>query len=199
MSGTRHLLGRYVVLEREDIDTDQIIPARFLTATSRAGIGKGLFADWRFLGDGTEDPSFALNAPEAQGAEVLVAGRNFGCGSSREHAAWALRENGFRAVVSTEIADIFAANAWKNGIVPIVVPQPFHHRMCARTGGTVEIDVEAGRVLLGDGHGQDFELDPFSRRCLIEGIDELDYLLRQEDHIAAFEARDGRPDREPVS
>jgi 3-isopropylmalate/(R)-2-methylmalate dehydratase small subunit len=207
----KRLIGRFVVIEAEDIDTDQIIPARFLTVTSREGLGEGLFADWRHDAAGEPRADFALNRPEANGAEVLVAGRNFGCGSSREHAAWALAENGFRVVISTEIADIFRSNALKNGMLPVVVPDHVHARLVAQGTGSVEIDVEQQILRLDDvpddgpddvpddgpddgaDDGTDdgievaFALDPFAKYCLINGVDELGFLLQQEDDIRSFE------------
>ncbi len=187
MRPMNRLVGRFVVIEGEDIDTDRIIPARFLTVTSREGLGEGLFADWRRDAAGEPRPDFVLNRPEAAGAEVLVAGRNFGCGSSREHAAWALAENGFRVVVSTEIADIFRSNALKNGLLPVVVPDNVHARLVAQGTGSVEIDVEQQVLRLDDGTEAAFPLDPFAKYCLINGVDELGFLLQQEDDIASFE------------
>lgn len=187
MRPMNRLVGRFVVIEGEDIDTDQIIPARFLTATSREGLGEGLFADWRHDAAGEPYPDFVLNRPEAAGAEVLVAGRNFGCGSSREHAAWALAENGFRVVVSTEIADIFRSNALKNGLLPVVVPDDVHARLVAMGTGSVEVDVERQILRLDDGNEAAFPLDPFAKHCLINGVDELGFLLQQVDDIVAFE------------
>ena len=191
MRPMKRLVGRFVVIEAEDIDTDQIIPARFLTVTSREGLGEGLFADWRQDAAGEPRPDFALNRPEADGAEVLVAGRNFGCGSSREHAAWALAENDFRVVISTEIADIFRSNALKNGMLPVVVPDHVHARLVEQGTGSVEIDVERQVLRLDDGTDDGtevaFALDPFAKYCLINGVDELGFLLQQTDDIASFE------------
>ncbi len=187
------LSSTYVVIENEDIDTDQIIPARFLTATAREGVGKGLFADWRFDAAGDPVSDFVLNRPEAEGAEVLVAGRNFGCGSSREHAAWALQENGFRVVVSTEIADIFRSNALKNGVLPVVVPGEVHEKLIAAGTGTVHVDVAQQQFRLDDGSEVAFAIDPFARYCLVNGVDQLGFLLQHTDVIAEFERRIADP------
>ena len=165
------LTARTVALPADDVDTDQIIPARFLKGTTREGLGRHLFAGWR------EDPAFALNRPEARGALVLVTGRNFGCGSSREHAVWALADWGFRAVVALSFADIFRANALKNGLLPVVIAPAAHAKLAAAGGAAVVIDLEAGTVALPDGSRERFLVEPFARRCLLEGMDELDFLL----------------------
>jgi 3-isopropylmalate/(R)-2-methylmalate dehydratase small subunit len=180
-----------VVLPTENIDTDQIIPARFLVTTSRAGLGSHAFQDWRTLPDGRPDPDFALNQEAAAGATVLVAGRNFGCGSSREHAVWALQDAGFRAVVSSAFADIFRGNALSNGLVPVEVDETAI-AMLSRAAGpaaTVTVDVAAGTLTLPDGSAVRFPLAPFARHCLVNGIDELEFLLRHQDDISAFELR----------
>jgi 3-isopropylmalate/(R)-2-methylmalate dehydratase small subunit len=179
------------VLPTRDIDTDQIIPARFLTTTSREGLGDYLFHDLRFDGDGGEIAGFVLNRSESRGCEILVAGQNLGCGSSREHAPWALLDYGFRAVVSTEIADIFRNNALKNGLVPVVVNEDIHQFLVANPGIELDIDVESSTVALPDGTTATFPLDGFARYCLLEGIDQLGYLCQQLDTIRAFE--DSRP------
>ena len=189
MKPLTQLTSHYVVIDNEDIDTDQIIPARFLTATTREGVGGGLFADWRHNAAGAPDPAFALNRPEAEGAQVLVAGRNFGCGSSREHAAWVLQQNGFRVVVSTEIADIFRSNALKNGVLPVVVPAAVHERLVAARVGTVAVDVANQTLRLEDGTEATFTIDPFAKYCLVNGVDELSFLLQQVDSVASFEQR----------
>ena len=181
--------SRTVVLPVENVDTDQIIPARFLKATSKVGLGSKLFADWRFAADGTPKPDFVLNQPEAAGAAVLVAGDNFGCGSSREHAPWALYDYGFRAVVSTSIADIFRSNALKNGLLPIVVDAAAHAKLLAAPGAEVTVSVADQTLTLPDGTQVTFPIDPFARYCLLNGIDELDFLLSQADAIAAFETQ----------
>jgi 3-isopropylmalate/(R)-2-methylmalate dehydratase small subunit len=178
-----------VVLPMDNVDTDQIIPARFLKGTSRSGLGRSLFADWRYDAQGRPRPDFVLNRPEAQGAQVLVAGDNFGCGSSREHAPWALVDAGFRAVISTSIADIFRNNALKNGLLPIVVPPDVHRRLLAQPGAQVTVDLEAKTVTPPDGTRVSFEIEPFARYCLLNGVDELEFLLGQDEAITAFERR----------
>lgn len=182
-----HLQSHTVCLPERNIDTDRIIPARFLTTTTRAGLGRHAFNDWRWREDGSPDPDFPLNRPEAQGAEILVAGRNFGCGSSREHAPWALRDAGLRAVVSAEIADIFRSNALKNGLLPIVLDEAVVDELLARPGQTLDIDVAAATVTLPDGRAYAFPIDGFARTCLLEGVDQLGYLLKQLPHIQRFE------------
>jgi len=179
--------SRTVVIPTRDIDTDQIIPARFLTTTSRDGLGEGLFRDLRFVDDDTPNPDFPLNQPDANGCSVLVAGNNFGCGSSREHAAWALMDYGIRAVISTEIADIFRNNALKNGLIPIVVDQQTHDWLIANPGADVSVDVSASTLTLPDGRSVEYPIDRFARYCLLEGIDQLGYLLKQSDAIQAYE------------
>src|SRR5690606_38159388 len=163
MEPLRELVSRTVVLPQEDIDTDQIIPARFLTTTSREGLGASLFHDWRYRADGTPDPDFVLNRPEAAECRVLVAGHNFGCGSSREHAPWALLDYGFRAVISTAIADIFRGNAVKNGLLPIVVDGETHRWLLDNPGAEVAIDVAAGTLALPTGARVEWPLDAFGR------------------------------------
>ncbi len=184
-----HLTSRVVLLVHDDIDTDQIIPARFLKTTEKKGLGKVLFSDWRYDAAGNPKPDFVLNRPEAQGCQILVAGDNFGCGSSREHAPWALVQGGFRAVVSTSIADIFRNNALKNGLVPVVVDAASHAALVGAPGAEVEIDVEAQTISLPGGGQATFPIDGFARYCLMNGVDELGYLLSQEQAIAAFESR----------
>jgi 3-isopropylmalate/(R)-2-methylmalate dehydratase small subunit len=183
----RIIEGRTVVLPRENIDTDQIIPARFLKVTDKAGLGKAAFADWRYGPDGAPNPDFVLNRPEAEGCAVLVAGENFGCGSSREHAPWALHDFGFRAVVSTRIADIFRSNALKNGLLPIVVDPASHAALLAAPGAPVRIDLEAQTLTLPGGASVKFPIDGFSRYCLLNGVDELGFLLGQAEAITRFE------------
>jgi len=183
--------SRTVNLPVENVDTDQIIPARFLKATSKVGLGSKLFADWRFAGDGTPKADFVLNQPASAGANVLVAGDNFGCGSSREHAPWALYDYGFRAVISTSIADIFRNNSLKNGLVPIVVDAATHAKLLAAPGAEVKVSVADQTLTLADGTTAKFPIDPFARYCLLNGVDELEFLLSQEAAIAAFEAKRG--------
>ena len=182
------LTARAVTLPRNDVDTDQIIPARFLKVTSKVGIGKHLFADWRYDAAGTPKPDFILNRPEAAGAAVLVAGDNFGCGSSREHAPWALHDYGFRAVISTSIADIFRNNSLKNGLLPIVVDAGVHAKLLAAPGAQVTISLQDQSLTLPDGTRVEFPIDPFARYCLMNGVDELGFLLAAAPDITAFEA-----------
>ncbi|MCM2312217.1 MAG: 3-isopropylmalate dehydratase small subunit [Steroidobacteraceae bacterium] len=181
--------SRTVVLPSSNIDTDQIIPARFLTTTTRAGLGAALFADWRYGADGQPNPDFALNRPEARGCQVLVAGRNIGCGSSREHAPWALLDYGFRAVVSTEIADIFRSNSLKNGLLPVVVDEPSHAWLLEHPGAEVTIDLPSTTLYLPDGRSTQFPIEAFARYCLMNGVDELGYLLGKVDAITVYEQR----------
>jgi 3-isopropylmalate/(R)-2-methylmalate dehydratase small subunit len=188
------LTGRTVVLPMEDVDTDQIIPARFLKGTTRTGLGRGLFADRRYDAAGAPRPDFPLNHKDAEGAAVLVVGRNFGCGSSREHAVWALLDQGFRAVIGPSFADIFRGNALKNGLLPVALAADEVARLAAAPGATVTIDLAAQRVALPDGTRAPFTTDPFARHCLLEGIDEMEFLLGQETAIAAYEAA-REPDR----
>jgi len=187
MPAVQTIRSRTVVIPTSNIDTDQIIPARFLTATSRSGFGKNLFADWRYDQDGRPKPDFALNKPDAQGARVLVAGRNIGCGSSREHAAWALQDFGIDAVISTEFADIFRTNCLKNGLVPVLVDETTHAWLLAHPGAELTIDVEHTSLLLPDGTTLKFPLEGFARYCLLNGVDELGYLLSQDAAISAYE------------
>ncbi len=181
------IASRTVVLPADNVDTDQIIPARFLTGTRTDGLGASLFADWRRDEAGELRPDFPLNRPEAQGARILVAGANFGCGSSREHAPWALTDYGFAAVVSPSIADIFKGNAVRNGLVPVEIEPSAHRELLARPGTEIVIDVEAGTVSLPDGGSARFELPPFARRCLLTGRGPLDFLLEQEPAILRYE------------
>ena len=187
--------SRTVVLPATNIDTDQIIPARFLRTTVRAGLGKQLFSDWRYAADGAPRADFPLNQPGAAGCQILVAGRNFGCGSSREHAPWALLDHGIRAVISTEIADIFRSNSLKNGLLPIVVDPASAEWLLANPGVELLVDLEGNRVVLPDGRAVAFEIERFARYCLLNGVDELGYLRSQQPAIARFEAAHGGPVR----
>jgi 3-isopropylmalate/(R)-2-methylmalate dehydratase small subunit len=180
--------SRTLVIASSNIDTDQIIPARFLTTTTKDGLGAQLFADWRYRADGSPNPDFALNRPEARGAQVLVAGRNFGCGSSREHAPWALLDFGFRAVISTEIADIFRGNALKNGLLPIVVDDATSQWLLDHPGAEVDIDLKASRLTLPTGASVSFPVEAFARHCLLNGLDELGYLRSKLADIERYEA-----------
>ncbi len=182
------LESRTAVIPGPDIDTDQIIPARYLKGTTRTGLGRYLFAGWRYDDSGHPRPDFPLSQPEARGARVLVAGPNFGCGSSREHAPWALLDYGFRAVISSSIADIFRANALKNGLLPVIVDRATHQVLLESPGMRVSIDLEERTLAFGDARVS-FDIDPFSRRCLLQGVDELGFLLAQEPAIAAWEGK----------
>lgn len=188
----RPFTSKVVPLLLDNVDTDQIIPARFLKATDKAGMGEHLFADWRYHPDGTPKADFVLNRPEMRGRQVLLAGDNFGSGSSREHAPWALLGFGFRAVIATSFADIFRNNALKNGLLPIEIPAEAHARVAALVeadpDAEVRVDLEAGTLTLPDGSTVSFEIDPFSRQMLLDGTDELGYLLAQRDAVAAYEA-----------
>ena len=187
------LTSRVVVVPQNDIDTDQIIPARFLKTTDKHGLGASLFADWRYGPDGVPVPGFPLNAPRAQGAKVLLAGDNFGCGSSREHAPWALTGFGFRAVVSTSFADIFRNNALKNGLLPVAIDAGGHaallSELARQPDAEVTIDLATQTLRLPDGTVVKFPIDPFARTCLLEGVDELGYILRFESLIEEHEQR----------
>ncbi len=184
--------SRSVVMPQSNIDTDQIIPGRFLTTTTKEGLGAQLFADWRYDSAGNPKADFVLNQPAAQGCSILVAGRNIGCGSSREHAPWALLDYGFRAVVSTEIADIFRNNSLKNGLLPVVVDEATHHWLIANAGAELTIDIETTTLTLPNGTVVRFPLEAFARYCLLNGVDELGFLLSKGSDIAAYEARRAR-------
>ena len=189
MNPIRHIQGRTVVLPNRDIDTDQIIAARYLTTTTKEGLGRHAFHDLRFDKDGNENPDFILNQPAATGCSILIGGNNFGCGSSREHAPWALLDYGFEAVISTEIADIFRNNALKNGLVAIVIDVQTHEWLLRNPGSEIGIDIAAGTVTLSAGRSVDFAMDDFARHCLLEGIDQLGFLQQQSAAIEAFEER----------
>jgi 3-isopropylmalate/(R)-2-methylmalate dehydratase small subunit len=181
--------SRMVPMPNNNIDTDQIIPARFLKTTSKEGLDKQLFCDWRYDAEGNPKPDFILNTPRGQNAEILLAGDNFGCGSSREHAPWALTQFGFRAVISTSFADIFKGNALKNSLLPIVVPQKVHDKLFAMPeDARIKVDLASQTITLPDGEKVEFPVDPFSKTCLLEGIDELGWILKQQPSITAFEA-----------
>ena len=187
MEPITRIRSRTVVLPTKDIDTDQIIAARFLTTTSKEGLGEFLFYDLRFDGDGNPRPEFELNKPEAEGCAILVAGNNLGCGSSREHAPWALLDYGFRAVISTEIADIFKNNSLKNGLLPVVVDVDTHDWLVANPGTELDIDVEESTLSLPNGKTIEYPIDGFARYCLTQGIDQMGYLLQQGAGIGQFE------------
>jgi 3-isopropylmalate/(R)-2-methylmalate dehydratase small subunit len=193
MTFVSKFVAKTVVIPIDNIDTDQIIPARYLKSISKEGLGEGLFRDWRILPDGNPRPDFPLNKPEAKGAEVLVAGDNFGCGSSREHAPWALTQSGFKAVISTSFADIFKGNALKNGLLPVVVPTDAHKELLNSSGATVSIDLATQTVTLPTGREVKFPIDAFAKECLLNGVDELGYMLKQDPAIAAYESTHPSP------
>jgi 3-isopropylmalate/(R)-2-methylmalate dehydratase small subunit len=186
------LTAKAVPLRQENVDTDQVIPARFLTAVTKEGMGEGLFSAWRYRADGTPNPEFVLNRPEHQDAEILIAGRNFGSGSSREHAVWALTEYGFRTVIAPAFADIFYNNSLKNGLLPIALPEETVNMLWdlveEEPDTHISVDLERQTVTLPDGQQMQFDIDPFRKKCLIEGLDDLGYILAQEARIAAHEA-----------
>jgi len=185
------LIGRMVALPSRDVDTDQITPARFLKVTDKLGLGKVLFHDWRYDAEGKPRPEFPLNRPEAQGAAILVAGDNFGCGSSREHAPWALLGFGFRAIVSTSFADIFRNNCLKNGVLPVVIDPASHAELMELAQqdprAQITVDLAAQTLTLPSGKSVGFPIDSFSKECLLNGVDQLGYILRYQDAITAYE------------
>ncbi len=192
----RPLASHATRIARDDIDTDQIIPARFLTTTSRTGLGRHLFADWRYDAAGAPRREFALNAASAEGAEILVAGRNFGCGSSREHAPWALHDWGIRAIIASSFADIFRSNAHKNGVLTIAVNEAsltaLHQALQANPASRLSVDLAQQLVHFPDGATEPFAIDPFSKRCLLDGVDELGALMADLPAIEVWEAACGR-------
>jgi 3-isopropylmalate/(R)-2-methylmalate dehydratase small subunit len=180
--------SRMVRLPINNVDTDQIIPARFLKTTSKEGLDKQLFNDWRYDANGNPDPDFVLNQPRGQGAQILLAGDNFGCGSSREHAPWALTQYGFRAVISSSFADIFKNNSLKNSLLPIVVPADIHEKLFALPEeAQVTVNLSTQKLILPNGASVEFPVDGFSKTCLLEGVDELGWILKRESAIVAFE------------
>ena len=189
MAGFRTLSSRSVVLRQTNIDTDQIIPARFLSTTERAGLGRNAFNDWRWQADGSPNPEFAFNQSHNAGRQILLAGANFGCGSSREHAPWALTDLGLRAIVSSEIADIFRNNSLKNGLLPIVLDEAIVQSLMQRPDDELTVDIEARELRTPAGDVHPFPLDAFARTCLMEGVDELGYLLLRDPQIKQYEER----------
>ena len=193
MSKFEGFRSRVVLLPVDNVDTDQIIPARFLKTISKEGLGDQLFYDWRYSADGSPRADFVLNQPAARQAQVLLAGDNFGCGSSREHAPWALTQFGFRAVISTSFADIFKQNSLKNALLPVVVSREVHASLFGALQtdpqAIVTIDLASQTLTLPGGGAVEFPVDPFAKRCLLEGVDELGFILQQEAAIAEFEAR----------
>ncbi len=189
-----HTLTSHVVpLDQKDVDTDQIIPARFLKTTSKEGLGEHLFEDWRKHPDGSEKPNFVLNQPDVQGAQILLAGSNFGCGSSREHAPWALMDWGIRAIISTSYADIFQNNSLKNGLLPVAIDESKHSELfdLVESNPRLEITIDLGAqsVTYGNGHRTGFDIDPFAKLSLMEGVDQLGYLLSMDEKITEFEVK----------
>ncbi len=184
--------GKALAVPVENIDTDQVIPARWLKVTDKSGLADGLFEAWRYLPDGSPDPAFPLNRPEAAGATVLVAGRNFGCGSSREHAPWALQGYGFRAVIAPSFADIFRGNALKIGLLPIAVDEETYHELLSHIeedpATQVTIDLVNQRLIMPGGRPVSFPIDSFARHCLVHGVDQLGFLQQQQEAISVFEA-----------
>ena len=189
MNAVKTIKSRTVVMPATNIDTDQIIPGRFLTTTVKSGLGTHLFADWRYDAAGKPLPDFVLNRPEAAGCRILVAGRNIGCGSSREHAQWALQDYGFQAVVSTEIADIFRSNSLKNGLLPVIVDAATQAWLLENPGAEVLIDLETTTVRLPDGRTTQFPIEAFPRYCILNGVDELDFLVSKDAAISNYEIR----------
>lgn len=191
MNPLKTLISHVVALPNENIDTDQITPARYLKVTDKVGMDGYLFADWRYDASGQPRPDFVLNQPQARGAQILLAGDNFGCGSSREHAVWSLTAFGFRAVISTSFADIFRSNALKNGLLPIIVDKSTHRELFDLVeeipNVELQVDVAAQTLTLPGGRSVTFPLDPFSKTCLLEGVDELGYLMARQDAIARYE------------
>jgi len=187
MEPITNITSKTVVLPLDDVDTDQIIPARFLVSTGRDNLAEAAFADWRYDADGQPKQDFVLNQAETKGASILVTGNNFGCGSSREHAPWALLDYGFRAVISTDFADIFRNNALKNGLVPVIVDQETHRALLDNPGEEVTVNLEESTLVLNDGRSVAFPIDGFARYCLVNGIDQLGYLLKHTDAISEYE------------
>ncbi len=191
MEPIRSVTGRLAPLPMNDIDTDQIIPARYLKVTDKHGLGAACFSDWRYAADGSPKPDFVLNMPQYQGAQILIGGHNFGCGSSREHAPWALMGAGFGAVVSTYFADIFRSNSLKNGLLPVIVDEETHKQLISLAqedpNTQVHIDLEAQTLTLPDGRAVTFPIDGFSKHCLLNGVDQLGYLLSLDDKASAYE------------
>jgi 3-isopropylmalate/(R)-2-methylmalate dehydratase small subunit len=193
MEPLRRFTSKIIPLLINDIDTDQIIPARYLKGTDKSGLAEGLFYNWRYLPDGKPNPDFPMNRPEYRGAAILLAGDNFGCGSSREHAPWALQAGGIRAIISTSFADIFRNNALQNGILPVVVEESVHKSLMdlveEAPSAEITIDLENQRLLLPGGQEASFPVDSFSKTCLIRGMDELEYLLGCLPAVEAYERR----------
>jgi len=197
MEPIKSFTSRVVALPLENVDTDQIIPAKYLKVTDKSGLGEGLFYSWRYNADGSPKPDFVLNRPDVQGAQILIAGNNFGCGSSREHAPWALQGYGFKAVISTYFADIFKGNALKNGLLPIVVDQETYYQLVSLfeedPQAAVTVDLASQTVILPGDQKVSFPIDSFAKHCLLNGVDQLGFLQAEEDAIAAYEASHPAP------
>lgn len=193
MEPIKPFASTFIALPIDNIDTDRIIPARFLKTTNKQGLGESLFADWRLDADGKPRPDFPLNRPEAKGAQILLAGNNFGCGSSREHAPWALQGFGFKAVISTYFADIFKGNALKNGLLPIEVDKATHQQLLSIAqedpAAQISVDLEKQTITLPDGRSVKFPIDGFARQCLLKGVDQLGYLMDMDTEIAQYEGQ----------
>lgn len=187
MKPIRQVFSRTAVLPYDNVDTDRIIPARFLTTTGRDGLGRHCFSDWRYRPDGSDNPEFALNRLEARGCTILIAGHNFGCGSSREHAPWALLDFGIRAVLSSEIAEIFCSNSLKNGLLAIAIGKTEHRYLIEHPGIELNIDIVETRIKRSDGECFGFAMDAFARHCLLEGVDQLEFLLNHSGEIDTYE------------
>ncbi len=189
MKPLTRISSRTAVLALTDVDTDQINPALYLTTTVRQGLGQHLFADWRYAADGSAKADFVLNQPDAEGAAALIVGRNFGCGSSREHAPWALLDYGFEVVISTEIADIFLNNSLKNGLIPVIVDEEIHRWLLDHPGVEISVDIDTLELVIPEHDPIPFNIDRFSRYCLLNGIDQLGFLLQHDAAIDDYEAR----------
>ncbi len=192
MEPFKRFTGKVLPLNRGDVDTDQIIPKQFLKRIEKTGFGEFLFVDWRFTPEGEPKPDFIMNDPAYEGSEILLTGSNFGCGSSREHAPWAIQQAGFRVVIAPSFADIFYNNCLKNGLLPVVLDKGIVNDLSARfeaaPGGALSVDLEGQAVTTAEGEAHHFEIDPFSKKCLLEGLDDIALTLQHESKIAAFEA-----------
>ena len=192
MEPFKHFIGKVMPLNRADVDTDQIIPKQFLKRIEKTGFGRFLFIDWRFTPEGEPKPDFIMNDPAYEGSEILLTGSNFGCGSSREHAPWAIQQAGFRVVIAPSFADIFYNNCLKNGLLPVVLDKGTVNDLAARCeaepGVALSVDLKGQTVTTAEGEAHHFDIDPFSKKCLIEGLDDIDLTLQHESKIAAFEA-----------
>ena len=193
MASFTTLTSSAVPMREENIDTDQIIPAKYLTAVTKAGMGDGLFSSWRYNADGTPKAEFVLNQPQFNGSKILVAGRNFGSGSSREHAVWALTEYGFRSVIAPQFADIFYNNSLKNGLLPVALPEDVVNKLLETVEKNpnfqITVDLATQTVTFENGEKHEFQIDAFRKLCLLEGVDDLGYIMKKDDAILSFESR----------